>query len=146
MRRSRAAARLARTAPAQVEPILPSGDVSFGEQLAEEFEAEDGPPGATAAANAIKALRSWNRERADGVAATQELLMTRVDRAELLSADVMRRATRAGAVGRMLAADLKHGALRASVPGRLGRRALRAGLPPVGRCAAACERCGVAVS
>lgn len=92
---------------------MPSGDVSFGEQLAAEVEAQDGPPGANAAANAIKALRSWNRERADGVAATQELLMTRVDRAELLAGDVMRRASRAGAVGRMLAADLKHGALRA---------------------------------
>ena len=100
--------------PLQVEPILPSGEVSFGEQLAAELEEEDGPPGASAAANAIKALRAWNRERADGVAATQEMLMTRIDRAELLSDDVMRRASRAGAVGRMLAADLKHGALHAT--------------------------------
>ena len=100
----------------QVEPILPSGDVSFGEQLAAELEAEDGPPGASAAANAIKALRSWNRERADGVSSTQEVLMTRIDRAELLSDDVMRRAARAGAVGRMLAADLKHGAPRTRAP------------------------------
>ena len=115
--------------PLQVEPILPSGEVSFGEQLAAELEEEDGPPGASAAANAIKALRAWNRERADGVAATQEVLMTRIDRAELLSDDVMRRASRAGAVGRMLAADLKHGALHATAPRPARPRLLRSRLP-----------------
>ena len=128
--------------PLQVEPILPSGDVSFGEQLAAELEEEDGPPGAQAAANAIKALRAWNRERADGVAATQEVLMTRIDRAELLSDDVMRRASRAGAVGRMLAADLKHGALRARATQPASLCLLRSRLR---RCAplASRARCGI---
>ncbi len=84
--------------------------MSFGEQLAAEVDAEGGPPGAAPTASAVRALRAWTRERADTVAAGQELLMTRIDRAELLAADTMRRASRAGAVGRMLAADLKHGA------------------------------------
>jgi hypothetical protein len=94
----------------QEAPILPSGDVSFGEQLAAELDEEAGPPGTAATASVVRALRSYTRERADTVAAGQELLMTRIDRAELLAADAMRRASRAGAVGRMLAADLKHGA------------------------------------
>jgi hypothetical protein len=94
----------------QEAPILPSGDVSFGEQLAAELDEVAGPPGTAATASVVRALRSYTRERADSVAVSQELLMTRIDRAELLAADAMRRASRAGAVGRMLAADLKHGA------------------------------------
>jgi hypothetical protein len=92
------------------EPPLLSGDVTFAEQLASELAVDGGPPGAEAAFQLVRSIRAWTQEQATAVASAQETLMARVTRTEQAALEAMRRASRAGAVGRSLAADLKHGA------------------------------------
>lgn len=106
----------------QVMPILLAGQVTFGEQLAAELRA-GGPCSASSAASLVHSLRGWTHERSQALTSSQEELDGRIVRTEQQAEEVLRRASRSGAVARMLAADMKHGASYASCCARVrGRR------------------------
>jgi len=94
--------------PPQEPPFLDAGDVAFSEQLAAERSVANGPPGAAAAAAAEQGVRALARERAEALLATQDALTARLDTVEALAAATLRRCERGGAVGRVLAADMRH--------------------------------------